>query len=132
MTRLDIRRTLFGVFFILAGVLHFVVPSYYRAIVPPSLPNSALLVAASGVAEIVGGAGFLMARLRSVAGIWLILLLIAVFPANVEMLQQARAHGVSPLAEAALWARLPFQGVLIWWAWRLSRTRPRPLAAEHA
>jgi uncharacterized membrane protein len=47
--------------------------------------------------------------------------LIAVFPANVEMLQVYRSRGVSPAADLLLWLRLPLQGVLIWWAWRLSR-----------
>ncbi len=121
MTRFDLARTVFGALFVLAGVLHFLVPSYYHAIIPSYLPFPATLVAVSGVAEIAGGLGLLIAPLRPIAGIGLIVLLIAVFPANVEMLRQARAQGVSGIVEALLWLRLPFQGVLIWWAWRLSR-----------
>ena len=38
-----------------AGTLHFVVPAYYRAIVPSYLPAPATLVAVTGAAEIAGG-----------------------------------------------------------------------------
>ena len=119
----DLPRVAFGVAFIAAGILHFVYPAYYQAIVPPYLPAPAALVAVSGVAEIAGGVGFLVRRWRRAAGWGLIALMVAVFPANVEMLRQAREHHASGLAQAALWLRLPLQGVLIWWAWRLSRPR---------
>jgi uncharacterized membrane protein len=124
MTRSDLARTVLGVLFMLAGVLHFVMPSRYRAIVPPYLPAPAALVAVSGAAEIAGGLGLLLARLRQMAGVGLILLLVAVFPANVEMLLQARQRGVSGIAELLLWARLPLQVVLVWSIWRLSQGRP--------
>ncbi|MDQ3068893.1 MAG: DoxX family membrane protein [Acidobacteriota bacterium] len=114
-------RAAFGAFFIVAGTLHFTMPGYFAAIVPPWLPAPTLLVALSGVAEILGGIGFLLARWRAAAGVGLMLLLIAVFPANIEMLRQARANGSSSSFQAALWLRLPLQAVLIWLAWRLSR-----------
>ena len=113
----------------MAGILHFVFSGYYRAIVPPYLPAPAALVAVSGLAEILGGVAFLMRRWRRMAGLGLILLLIAVLPANVEMLRQGRVRGVAGLFEALLWLRLPFQGVLIWWAWRLSRPNVVPRGA---
>ena len=80
----------------------------------------------SGLAEILGGVGFVTRRWRPMAGLGLIVLLVAVLPANVEMLQQGRARGVAGLQEALLWLRLPFQGVLVWWAWRLSRPHVLP------
>lgn len=116
-----VPQALFGGLFIVAGVLHFVFPGFYQGIVPPTLPNPALLVSVSGVAEIVGGVAFLMPRWRRVAGLGLIVLMVAVFPANIEMLRQSRARGDFDLVQAVLWARLPLQGLLIWWAWRLSR-----------
>ncbi len=106
----------------LAGALHFVTPAFYRSAMPPYVPAPAALVAISGAAEIAGGLGLLVPRLRQAAGIGLMLLLVAVFPANVEMLRQARADGVSPLLEALLWLRLPFQAFLVWAAWRLSQS----------
>ena len=101
--------------------MHFVVPAYYRAIVPSYLPAPATLVAVSGAAEIVGGAGLLLPRLRQYAGVGLIVLLIAVLPANIAMLQLHRASGGLWWQELLLWLRLPFQGILAWWVWRLSR-----------
>lgn len=129
MTRSEVSRTAFGSLFILAGMLHFMVPAYYRATVPAYLPAPAALVIVSGLAEIAGGALLLVPRWRRVAGTGLILLLLAVFPANVEMLRQGRADGISPALETLLWLRLPFQGVLMWWAWRLSRPSVTPRRA---
>jgi uncharacterized membrane protein len=121
MTRSGVARATFGVLFILAGIWHFLFPAYYRAIVPSYLPAPAALVAVSGLAEIAGGFGLLVPRWRQAAGLGLVVLLLAVFPANVEMLRQGRARGMSGPVEALLWLRLPFQAVLMWWAWRLSR-----------
>ena len=108
-------RALLGVTFITAGALHFVRPRMYEAIMPRYLPAHRELVLASGIAEIAGGAGVLHPRTRRLAGWWLIATLVAIFPANVEMaVHSERFKGFPP---AALWARLPVQGVLIAWAW---------------
>ena len=124
MTRHKVARASLAAFFIVAGTLHFVVPGYYRGIVPSYLPFPATLVAVSGAAEIAGGAGLLLPRLRQAAGIGLIVLLVALLPANVQMLQLSRATGGAWWQEALLWLRLPFQALLAWWVWRLSRPDP--------
>jgi uncharacterized membrane protein len=108
-------RVLLGLTFIATGVLHFVRPRMYEAIMPRYLPAHRELVYASGIAEIAGGAGVLHPRTRRAAGWWLIATLLAIFPANVEMAVHAERFKRFP--PAALWARLPFQGVLIAWAW---------------
>lgn len=126
VTRRDAGRLAYAIFFVAAGILHFVVPVSYRRIVPPYLCAPAMLVAVSGVAEIAGGVGLLIPRLRQASGLGLMVLLVAVFPANVEMLRQYRAQGVGVWAETLLWLRLPLQGVLLWLAWRLSRPDPVP------
>ena len=101
--------------FIGAGILHFAAPAPYLRIMPPYLPAPLLLVYLSGAAEIVGGLGLLLPATRQVAGWGLILLLVAVFPANVYMLQ---AHGAgSSVPLWALWLRLPLQLALIAWVW---------------
>src|SRR5580692_9212259 len=82
-----VARTLLGLLFIAAGVNHFAHPGFYERIVPPPLPSPALLVVISGVAEIAGGLGVLIPATRKAAGIGLVALLIAVFPANVYMAQ---------------------------------------------
>ena len=121
MTRSQAARAALALFFVAAGTLHFVVPAYYRAIVPSYLPFPATLVAVSGAAEIAGGVGLLLPRLRQAAGLGLIVLLIVLLPANVEMLQLYRARGGPWWEELLLWMRLPFQGILAWWVWRVSR-----------
>jgi uncharacterized membrane protein len=109
---------LLGALFLGAGVTHFLAPKPFEAIVPPWLPNAPLLVRVSGVAEILGGIGVWLPATRRAAGLGLVILLVAVFPANVEMLRQARAAEVSVTCQAALWIRLPLQIALLWWVWR--------------
>lgn len=100
--------------FVAAGVLHFVKPRLFAAIVPPMLPAPMLLVYLSGAAEIVGGLAVLVPSLRVWAGWWLVALLVAVFPANVYMALNPATFGIAPIW---LWLRLPLQFVLIGWVW---------------
>jgi len=107
---------LIGIFFIGAGVFHFVRPAPYVAMMPPWLPQPGLLVAVSGLAEIAGGLGVLIGRTRRMAAWGLIALLLAVFPANLHV----ALHGWpgSDLPAWVLWVRLPFQAVFIWLVYR--------------
>jgi uncharacterized membrane protein len=107
-------RFLAGPFFVLAGVLHFTHSRFYKAIMPDYMPNHDELVYASGVAEIVGGAGLLFPGVRRTAGWWLIATLIAVFPANIHMALHPERYKM-PGGRAGLYLRLPFQGVFIAW-----------------
>lgn len=104
-----------GPFFIVAGTLHMVIPKVYRRIMPPYVPAPMVMVYASGVAEIVGGAGLLLARRRRLAGWWLIATLIAVFPANLQMALNPDQYPDVPGGAVSLWARLPVQGVFVAW-----------------
>jgi uncharacterized membrane protein len=115
----SLPRALTGAAFLVTGALHFAKPRVYEAIVPDYLPAHRELVLASGVAELVGGAGLLLGPARRHAGWWLIATLIAVFPANVHMaLHPERYRGIP---RWALWARLPLQGALIAQVRRVSR-----------
>jgi uncharacterized membrane protein len=110
--------------FVIAGVLHFAFPGAYVRIMPPWLPQPRALVLLSGACQIAGGVGVLLPRTRRAAGWGLILLLLAVWPANLQMLLNARASGAPAAAQALLLVRLPLQLLLIWWVWR-SCVRPR-------
>jgi uncharacterized membrane protein len=113
-------RTLLAAFFVASGVNHFVSPRFYRAIVPPRLQHQAkLVVDVSGVAEIGGGLGVLLPRTRRSAGVGLIALLAAVFPANLYMARVPERFQRIP--RWALYARLPLQPLMMWWAWRATR-----------
>lgn len=109
----------------IAGVLHFVVPELYVQIVPPILPAPLLLVYLSGVAEIAVGLGLLYPPTRRYAAWATILLLLAVFPANVYMATSGvvieGAPGGGDPSAFGRWIRLPLQVVLIAWAWWYTR-----------
>jgi uncharacterized membrane protein len=113
-------RRLLGLFFIGAGVNHFVIPRAYRQIVPPGMGDPKTLVAISGVAELAGGVGVLLDRTRRPSGLWLIAVLAAVFPANLHMARNPDSFHRIP--RWALYARLPLQPLMMWWAWRATRT----------
>ena len=124
-TRRTRSRTVCAVVFIFAGLAHLVAPALYRGMMPPWLPAHGLLIALSGAAEIMGGAGLLVPRVRRAAGFGLIALLVAVVPANVQMLIAHRAGGGAFLMELLLWLRLPLQLVIVRWVWKVS-TPDRP------
>jgi len=124
-----VARFLLAAFMITAGVGHFVRAPFFVAIVPAWLPNPELLVAISGVAEIAGGLGILFPPTRRWAGLGLMVLFVAVFPANINMAVHHIPAGGVEMPPAALWARLAFQPVLIYWAWAVA-ARPRPLAVR--
>jgi uncharacterized membrane protein len=112
-------QRLLGLFFIQAGLNHFVMPRPYRRIVPPGMGDPATLVALSGIAELAGGVGVLVDRTRRPAGLWLVALLAAVFPANLHMARNPERFDRIP--RWALYARLPLQPLMMWWAWRATR-----------
>jgi uncharacterized membrane protein len=120
-------------FFVVAGANHFLNPGPYFPMMPPYLPWPEGLIIVSGIAEIGGRLGLLVPRVRRLAGWGLIALLVAVFPANV----QVALHGWpgEPIPHWALWARLPLQGVLIAWVYWIclvarSQSDPRKLSPE--
>lgn len=105
--------------YVLAGVNHFWHPQFYLKIMPPYLPFHHGLNAAVGVAEIGLGALLLVRRSRSAAAWGLVVLLVVIFPANVQMaINYARED--HPQTRAAF-VRLPLQAVLVWWALRYTR-----------
>src|SRR6516162_3713441 len=83
-TRL-VFRMLLAITFVGAGMNHFINPDFYVSFMPPYLPWPLELVWISGVCEILGGIGVLIRPLRRIACWGLIALLIAVFPANVQL-----------------------------------------------
>ena len=111
--------------FVGAGILHFVIPRSYLAIVPALFPARLFLVYLSGAAEVAGGLGVLLPRTRRWAAIGLIALLAAVFPANVQMLAAAITAGKPHGQLALLWLRLPLQPLLMWIIWRAAGRRER-------
>jgi uncharacterized membrane protein len=104
---------LVGALFVVAGLAHFRSPRAYESIVPPGFGNPHDLVVVSGVCEILGGVGAMLPPTRRVAGWGLILLLLAVFPANVYMAFESDKFKAIPTW--LLYGRLPLQFVLLAW-----------------
>jgi uncharacterized membrane protein len=115
-------RLLMGTLYLAAGTLHFIATSRYMAIMPPYLPAHRALVLISGAAEMTGGLGILtpIPAVQRFAAWGLVALLIAVMPANIYMVTDHANFPTIPLW--AVWARLPLQLPLIYWA--LLSTRP--------
>ena len=114
-----------GPMYVVAGILHFLVPGVYVQIVPPVFPAPLALVYLSGLAEIAVGIGFLIPRTRRYAAWATIALLVAVFPANVYMatsgvVVEGIPGGGDPSA-LVRWGRLPLQAVLVLWAFWYTR-----------
>ncbi len=110
-------RYLLSVTMVATGILHFVSPDKFAKIVPEWLPAPKALVLVSGFFEIAGGLGLLVRRTRIAAAWGLAALFAAVFPANVNM----ALHKIYTDNPWILWGRLPFQGVLIAWAYWFTR-----------
>ncbi len=112
-----VSRLLLAALFVGAGANHLVNTAPYLAIMPPLLPAPMALVLISGIAEIAGGLGLLWSRTRKAAAIGLILLLIAVFPANIYSAIHGMRIAGRPVPAWLLWARLPFQPLLMAWVY---------------
>ena len=100
-----------GVFYISIGISHFTSPIWYVQIVPPYLPYKLELVYISGLFEILFGGMLFFKKTRFLAGWGLILLLIAVYPANIYLAQtNGAAMNTTPLIA---WGRLPVQFIFV-------------------
>lgn len=121
-SKLSLRRAslfILAALFVAAGGNHFLNPDFYVRIMPPYLPAHLELVYMSGVIEILGGIALLIPTIRAMAGWGLIILLLAIFPANIHMAVHPEQFPGVPAY--ALYLRLPFQFLLIAWAYWVSR-----------
>ncbi len=119
----DLSRYVLALAMVGAGLLHFARPAPYVKIMPAGLPYPHALVWLSGGFEILGGVGLLVPATRRAAAWGLIALFLAVFPANLNMaVNDVTVEGI-PHNRLLYWCRLPFQAVLIGWAWWLATDR---------
>jgi uncharacterized membrane protein len=105
--------------YIVAGINHFINPQFYRSVVPTWIPFHDAIIVISGICEIAF-ALFLISKSTRRIGAWcIIILLIAVFPANVQaVINNSNNNGFW------LWVtvlRLPLQVVLITWAYTFTK-----------
>jgi uncharacterized membrane protein len=112
-----VLRWVLAAFFIVAGANHFRTPAIYYGMMPGWVTWPVTANVVSGLAEILGGLGLFFPATRRLAGWALILLLVAVFPANVHVALQGKMPGTD-FSPVVLWLRLPFQFLFlaaVWW-----------------
>lgn len=105
-------------FFVFAGASHFTKKNFFMKAMPPYIPNHEEMVIISGIAEVILGIGLLFSKTQALAAWGIILLLIAVFPANIYM---ATSGKFTKIPQWLLWLRLPLQLVLIAWAYQYTK-----------
>ncbi len=107
------------ILYLAAGVNHFIHPDFYIKIIPTYLPEPVLINIVAGIAELLLGVLLIFKNTRKYAAFGIILILIFFIPAHIYTIQKADCNSGKicwPLLIA--WIRLvPFQFVLIWWAW---------------
>ena len=103
--------------FVFTGFSHFTSLKHdFAAMIPEPLPDGLWVIYLTGLFEIAGAIGLLVPRTRRIAGIGLVLLLAAMFPANVN----AALNGITLGGDepTSLWLRTPMQLLyiaLVWW-----------------
>ena len=110
---------LMALLYIAAGINHFASTKVYMEIMPAYIPWHLFMVYLSGVCEVAFGVLLLPAATRKVAAWLIIVLLMAVFPANVQMMLNDLHHHSSNLWLTIV--RLPLQLLLIWWAYTFTK-----------
>jgi uncharacterized membrane protein len=116
-------KCVFAAVFLAAGVTHFTSTDFFLKIMPPYLPFHREIVLISGAIEIVLGTLLLIPRTSRLAAWGLLALLIAVFPANIHAYQHQELFPPFPYSSTLHLLRLPFQGVLILWAYAYTRVK---------
>ena len=113
-------RWLLIVFYLVAGVNHFVHPEFYLPLIPDYLPNPELINIISGVFEILLAIGVMMPKYRRLSVIGIILMLIAFIPSHVYFIQQGACIDAQGLCTPVwlAWVRLfPIHPLFMFWAW---------------
>ena len=109
-----ITIAIMSAFYIQIGIKHFTDPNWFMPIMPPFLPFHIELIYVSGGFEILFGLMLIFERTRFIAGWGLILLLIAVYPANLYLAFNTDVQKEMNISSfLASWIRLPLQFVFI-------------------
>jgi len=113
----DAARCALALMLVFTGVAHFTKTKHdMAAMVPKAFPRPMLMVYFTGVCELLGAIGLLILKTREAAGVALIVMLVAMFPANVKAAREGLSIGGK--VATALWLRAPMQILfigLLWW-----------------
>lgn len=97
------------------GIAHFIAADFFIMAMPNYLGYHSELVFISGVFEILGAIGILIPQTRLLAGYGLIALIIAVYPANINMALNPEKY--TDISEILLYIRLAVQILFVWFVW---------------
>lgn len=104
-------------FFVVTAMAHFATTEAMAEMVPPSIPYRIELIYVTGVLELLGAIGVWIPRLMRLTGLLLIVMLIALLPANVYSAINRVDYGGHAAGPAYLLARVPFQLFVMWWTY---------------
>ena len=108
-----------ALFYVFAGLNHFVNPAFYLPLIPPYFPYHTLINVSSGVIEILLGILLIPALSRKWAAVGIIAMLIAFIPSHVYFIEVNSCAGDLCVPNWVGWFRLVvIHPVLIYWAWR--------------
>ncbi len=112
-----------GLFYLIAGINHFINPSFYLDLIPPYLGDEVTINVLAGLVEIVLGVGLVIGRSRKLASYGLITMLIAFIPSHVYFIQIGSCvEGGLCVSEWIGWFRLIIiHPILLFWAWSARR-----------
>lgn len=113
-----VLQILLALFFIYAGVQHFIKPTFYEPFVPAFLPFKTAIIYASGIFEAIFGILFLIPKYEKMGATGIVVLLLIFLPVHVwDVFSETPAIG----SKEAAYIRLPFQFLLIAWAYAVRR-----------
>ena len=115
MTWVQSSLALQALLFASTGVWHFTQPGFFARIMPPWVPKPQAVNLLAGLTELALAAGLCFPATRRAGLLGILLLLVAVLPVHIHMLNDKKAGLGAP--RWILWARLPVQGLLFWWAY---------------
>ena len=105
---------LLAVFFIYAGIQHFIKPEFYEPFVPYFLPYASFFVYASGVLELLFGILLFVPKYAKIGATGILWLLIAFLPVHIlDVFAETPAIGT----KNAAYVRLAVQFLFIAWAY---------------
>lgn len=114
-----------------AGVVHFVRPKLFTALIPLRLPGTPHgWVLASGAAELGCAAAVACPRSRRQGATASAVLFVAVFPGNIKMALDYQRQRKPAGLRAIAFARLPLQWPLVSLAWRVRKAGGNTVDAE--
>ncbi len=118
-----------ALFYIAAGINHFIHPQTYISLIPPYLPWQVLLNSIAGSVEISAGVLLFFSKTRKLAAIFLITMLIAFIPAHIYMIQKQGCVSEALCVPVwVAWLRLPLQFILMILAWKVYEWNKKPEA----